>query len=279
MSLKLGAMRCPSAPPHQLRTPLGPRAGSRRGSVRAGHRGDIVSPSRRTRVVRPPREGVACETVHVSPALGVSIVALALAASGGAYAATSGSSGSIVACVHHKGGGLYVAHKCVTHDKRLSWGVAGPTGASGRLGRRARMARADRADRRGIPAKPDSRGPPARSQASCRKASRCVATGRAGPARLGPPMSRSRSDSHSPRPRRSTTSTAACPYPPAAPVARASTRRLSRATCACTQTAFRATPSGPDAHRHRRRLGHAVHAELRNAKGFADGGTWAATSP
>lgn len=72
--------------------------------------------------------------VHVSPALGVSIAALVLAASGGAYAATSGSSGSIVACVHHKGGGLYVAHKCVSHDKRLQWNVAGPTGPAGRDG-------------------------------------------------------------------------------------------------------------------------------------------------
>ena len=73
--------------------------------------------------------------MHVSPALGVSLAALVLAASGGAYAATSGSSGSIVACVHHKGAGLYMARKCATHDKRLRWGVAGPTGPTGPAGK------------------------------------------------------------------------------------------------------------------------------------------------
>ena len=73
--------------------------------------------------------------MHVNPALGVSLAAFVLAASGGAYAATSGSSGSIVACVHHTGGGLYVARRCATHDKRLKWGVTGPAGAAGPAGR------------------------------------------------------------------------------------------------------------------------------------------------
>jgi hypothetical protein len=60
-----------------------------------------------------------------SPSMGVALAALALAASGGAYAATTGSSGTIVACVHHSGGGLYVAHKCARHDSHLTWNVAG----------------------------------------------------------------------------------------------------------------------------------------------------------
>ncbi len=75
--------------------------------------------------------------MRLTPAMGVSLAALVLAASGGAYAATSRSSGSIVACVHRKGGGLYVAPKCVRHDKRLTWSAAGqigPTGATGRDG-------------------------------------------------------------------------------------------------------------------------------------------------
>ena len=66
--------------------------------------------------------------------MGVSLVALVLAASGGAYAAATGSAGTIAACVHHKGGGLYVAHKCARHDTRLRWSVTGPKGAAGPTG-------------------------------------------------------------------------------------------------------------------------------------------------
>jgi hypothetical protein len=53
-------------------------------------------------------------------------VALALTASGATYEVASDSSGTIVvACVHHKGGGLYVASKCAPHDKRLSLAAGG----------------------------------------------------------------------------------------------------------------------------------------------------------
>jgi hypothetical protein len=56
------------------------------------------------------------------------------AASGGAYAAMTASSTSIVACVHHNGGGLYKARKCARHDGRLVWSVTGPRGATGPQG-------------------------------------------------------------------------------------------------------------------------------------------------
>ena len=66
--------------------------------------------------------------------MGVSVAALVLAASGGAYAAVAGSSRTVSACVHHTGGGLYVAHKCARHDKRLQWAVTGPQGRAGKNG-------------------------------------------------------------------------------------------------------------------------------------------------
>ena len=66
--------------------------------------------------------------------MGVALVALVLAASGGAYAAVKSSSPTISACVHHKGGGLYVAHRCARHDARLRWDVTGPPGRQGTQG-------------------------------------------------------------------------------------------------------------------------------------------------
>jgi hypothetical protein len=66
--------------------------------------------------------------------MGVALIAVVIGATGGAYAATSGSSGTIVACVHHRGGGLYVAHKCARHDRRLQWDVRGPQGLTGPAG-------------------------------------------------------------------------------------------------------------------------------------------------
>ncbi|HET6866017.1 MAG TPA: hypothetical protein VFH80_08845 [Solirubrobacteraceae bacterium] len=62
---------------------------------------------------------------------------------GGAYALASSHAGTITACVHHKGGALYVAKKCARHDKTLSWnkqgwpgsiGPQGPAGATGPQG-------------------------------------------------------------------------------------------------------------------------------------------------
>lgn len=67
--------------------------------------------------------------------MGVSLLALVLAISGGAIAAEGGSRGTITGCVHHRGGGLYIARKCARHDRRLSWSVHGPSGATGATGR------------------------------------------------------------------------------------------------------------------------------------------------
>jgi hypothetical protein len=67
--------------------------------------------------------------------MGVALAALVFAASGGAYAAVKVSSPtSISACVHHKGGALYIARKCARHDGRITWGVAGKVGAQGQPG-------------------------------------------------------------------------------------------------------------------------------------------------
>lgn len=66
--------------------------------------------------------------------MAVALVALVVAASGGAYAAVKGSGPTITVCVHHQGGGLYRAHKCARHDRRLSWNVTGPAGARGPRG-------------------------------------------------------------------------------------------------------------------------------------------------
>lgn len=71
--------------------------------------------------------------LHIGPSMGVSLAALVLAASGGAYAAAT-SSGTIVACAHHTGGGLYVAQKCGHQDKHLRWSVTGPRGPRGAQG-------------------------------------------------------------------------------------------------------------------------------------------------
>jgi hypothetical protein len=66
-------------------------------------------------------------------AVGLTIVA-ASAAVGSAYAATSVSSGSLSACVHHNGGALYEARQCAKHDRRLRWGLTGPQGPQGPQG-------------------------------------------------------------------------------------------------------------------------------------------------
>jgi hypothetical protein len=68
---------------------------------------------------------------HLTPTTGVALAALVLAASGGAYGAGAGSSAAITACVHHGGGGLYLARKCARRDKRLTWNEIGPTGPRG----------------------------------------------------------------------------------------------------------------------------------------------------
>ncbi len=71
---------------------------------------------------------------YFNPSMAVAVVALVTAASGGAYAAVSGSPSTITACVHHGGGGLYAAHRCKHGDHRLTWNATGPQGAGGPQG-------------------------------------------------------------------------------------------------------------------------------------------------
>ncbi len=52
-------------------------------------------------------------------------VVLGVAASGFAYN-MSGASAPIVACVHHSGGGLYIASRCDRHDRRLVLSAEAP---------------------------------------------------------------------------------------------------------------------------------------------------------
>ena len=62
-----------------------------------------------------------------------SVAALAVVgtASGVTYAATATSSHTITACVHHNGGGLYLAAHCAAHDSKLTWNAQGPQGRPG----------------------------------------------------------------------------------------------------------------------------------------------------
>lgn len=62
----------------------------------------------------------------------LALLALAVAGSSGAYAATSTK--SIVVCVNHRSHTLYLSHTCARRDKRLAWNVTGPAGASGSSG-------------------------------------------------------------------------------------------------------------------------------------------------
>ena len=52
---------------------------------------------------------------------------------GGVYAVASSTSHpkNISACVSHKGGTLYIAHKCAKHDKAIAWNKQGRRGARG----------------------------------------------------------------------------------------------------------------------------------------------------
>ncbi len=53
---------------------------------------------------------------------------------GGSYALAKSNSGTITACVSHKGGALYKASKCHKHGKKLSWNKQGIQGAPGATG-------------------------------------------------------------------------------------------------------------------------------------------------
>jgi hypothetical protein len=65
-----------------------------------------------------------------SPALGVAIVALVLAAGGITYAATSNES-VIRACANKRSGALRIANRCKRNERRVTWGVVGPQGRQG----------------------------------------------------------------------------------------------------------------------------------------------------
>ncbi len=79
-----------------------------------------------------------------SSAMTVALVALVVAASGGAYGAiaphtnpnkkVSRPPGPISACVAHKHGTLYIAAKCAPKDRQIEWNAVGPTGATGATG-------------------------------------------------------------------------------------------------------------------------------------------------
>jgi hypothetical protein len=68
-----------------------------------------------------------------SPALGVAIVALVLAAGGITYAATSSES-VIRACANKRTGALRIANRCKRNERRVTWGVVGPQGRQGARG-------------------------------------------------------------------------------------------------------------------------------------------------
>jgi hypothetical protein len=74
--------------------------------------------------------------VRGAAAVAIAVVALLLA--GGGYA-IAGGSGTVKACVHKHGRGLYVG-RCAKHDRKLTWsiqglpGSPGPRGATGATG-------------------------------------------------------------------------------------------------------------------------------------------------
>jgi hypothetical protein len=69
--------------------------------------------------------------------LGIAVAAVTLAvlaAAGGAAYAVSSSGSTITVCVRHHGGALYRAHRCASHDAKLSWNARGPQGTNGTQG-------------------------------------------------------------------------------------------------------------------------------------------------
>jgi Collagen triple helix repeat (20 copies) len=71
--------------------------------------------------------------LRLTPSMGVALVSLVLAGSGGAYAVTT-TSATITVCVSEKGGGLYKTHRCARGDRLLTWNLAGPAGPKGNTG-------------------------------------------------------------------------------------------------------------------------------------------------
>lgn len=68
-----------------------------------------------------------------APGIALGVIAVAIAASSGAYAASS-TGGTITVCVSHTTGMLYTASNCRKHDKKLSWNSGGPRGIPGANG-------------------------------------------------------------------------------------------------------------------------------------------------
>jgi hypothetical protein len=95
--------------------------------------------------------------------MGMALAALVLAVSGGgAYAFAATSRGQVSACVHHKGGGLYISGKCGRHDKRLNWNAAGQQGQPGSPGEQGPpgpQGQPGRTGPQGQPGQPGPQGP------------------------------------------------------------------------------------------------------------------------
>jgi len=64
----------------------------------------------------------------------IAVLALVVAAAGGAWAATGSGSGKITVCVSKSDGTLYQAKKCEKKDKKLTWNAKGPQGPAGPAG-------------------------------------------------------------------------------------------------------------------------------------------------
>ena len=79
--------------------------------------------------------------LHLTPSVGLAIVAVIVGLAGGAYAATRQSSNTITACVHHSGGGLYIARRCAHNDSSRRWAITGPRGQPGPQGRQGPQGR------------------------------------------------------------------------------------------------------------------------------------------
>ena len=62
---------------------------------------------------------------------GLVVAVLIVAVTGAAYATVNSSAPTISACVHHAGGGIYIARRCAARDRRLTWNTTGPQGPQG----------------------------------------------------------------------------------------------------------------------------------------------------
>jgi hypothetical protein len=65
---------------------------------------------------------------------GLVVAVLIVAVTGAAYATVNSSAPTISACVHHAGGGIYMARRCAARDRRLTWNITGPQGPPGPQG-------------------------------------------------------------------------------------------------------------------------------------------------